>query len=75
MPVHLEEARTPAQDNTEWKAAGKCQSPMVEAEGLGPETRQWLAEAMWGPCHAEPFDNMGVLPVPTWTCLPEAGYF
>lgn len=71
----LEEARTQAQDSTEWKAAGKCQSPMLEAEGLGPEMRQGLAEAMWNPCQVEPFDNLGLLPVPTWTCLTEAGYF
>lgn len=30
---------------------------------------------MWSPCQAQPLDNVWVLPVLTWICLTEAGYF
>lgn len=47
---------------------------MVEAGGQGHELRQGLPEAHVLPLAAQPLDNVWVLPVPTQTCLTEAGY-
>lgn len=53
------------------KAAGRGLRGVsaVEAEGQGPEVGQGLAEAHEEPLQAQPFDNVGVLPAPTWTRL------
>lgn len=61
----LEEARTQTHGSTEWEEGSRegtrAVSP-VEAEGQGPEAPE-------APLPAQPFDNVGVQPAPTWTRL------
>lgn len=76
----LEEARTYAHDSNEWEEGSRegilgCQPPWWRLRGrVLSWGRGWL-RPMWSPCQAQPLDNVGVLPISSWTHLIEAGYF